>query len=279
MASWSVLRADWALLRFPVISGVLSAILGALVVVVLWATGIFDAAADTGTEELPVGSLIGMFLLYLVTSFVVVFCNTTLASLVLARFNGEPVNPDTGWAAARARWPQILGWSAISATIGVLLNVVSGRGGRLGEIVAMIGAAAWALATFLVIPILVAESVGPVTATKRSATLLKRTWGEQIVGNAGIGLVTALIMVAVVAAGAGLIALAAMTGQAAVVVVAVIPVVIAVALVIAVSSALGTIYRSAVYQYATGQQLAGFGDPDLLANAFTRQAGVTQTGL
>jgi membrane-anchored glycerophosphoryl diester phosphodiesterase (GDPDase) len=272
MASWSVLRADWTLLRFPIISSILSTIMGVLVVLILWGAGVFDSVEDTEATASGDGSLltyVGVFILYLVTSFVVIYCNTALISLVMARFNGRPDDPDTGWAAARARWKHILRWAAISATVGVLLNVLSDRGGRVGEIVAAVGAAAWGLATFLVIPALVVEKVGPIDAMKRSATMLKRTWGEQIVGNAGIGLVTGLMVVLVIIVGGGLIALAAMTGNAAVIVAAVIPVVIAVAVVIAISSALGAIYQAAVYRYAAGEQAEGFGDPALLANAFT----------
>jgi hypothetical protein len=230
---------------------------------------LFDTGSTTDAENVPIGSYFGMFVLYLVTSYVVIFCNTALISLVMARFSGQPDNPDVGWAASKRRWKQILGWAAISATVGVLLNVLRDREGRIGEIVAAIGAAAWSLATFLVIPILVVENVGPVEAMKRSAGMLKRTWGEQIVGNAGIGLITGLMVLLVGLIGAGLIALAAMSGSAIVIVVAIIPVVLAIALVIAISTALGSIYQAAVYRYASGEAVQGFGEPNLLANAFT----------
>ncbi len=272
MASWSVLRSDWTLLRFPIVSSILSTIMGILVVVTLWGAGVFDSVENAEAAANGEGSLlpyVGVFILYLVTSYVVIFCNTALISLVMARFNGRVTDPDTGWAAARARWKQILGWAAISATVGVLLNVLSDRGGRIGEIVAAIGAAAWGLATFLVIPTLVVENVGPIDAMKRSVSLLKRTWGEQIVGNAGIGLFTGLLVLVVIVLGGGLIALAAATGSAAVIVVSVIPVVIALAFVIAVSSAMGAIYQAAVYRYAAGEQVDGFGEPGLIQSAFT----------
>ena len=43
--------------------------------------------------------------------------------------------------------------------------------------------------TFLVLPVLVVEQIGPIQAVKRSAELFKRTWGENMIANAGIGLV------------------------------------------------------------------------------------------
>ena len=45
---------------------------------------------------------------------------------------------------------------------------------------------------------LVVEGVGPLEAVKRSASLLKKTWGEQIVGNFSIGVVFGLLMVLII---------------------------------------------------------------------------------
>jgi hypothetical protein len=269
-ASWAVLRQNWSLLRFPLVASVLSTIVALLAIGLLWGPGITESdmasTDDAGTSLLTYG---GVFVLYLVLSFVVVYCNTALTSLVLARFAGREPGGDAGWSAANRRWKQVLGWSAISATVGVLLSVLRDRS-RAGGFAAAIGGEAWSLATFLVIPVLVIEDIQPITAAKRSASLLKRTWGEQIVGTAGLGLVTGLVTLVVVLIGGGIVWLAVSTGHTAAVVAAVIPVVVALMILIALNSALGTIYRAAVYQYATGQPVAGFGEPDLLNDAFTR---------
>ncbi len=264
-AGWGVIHSDWTLLRYPLVSGVLSMILGGLALLFLWGSGTFESSS---TDDVSIGSMIGLFIFYLVTYTVVIFCNVALVSTVMAKFAGQPEHADTGWAAARARWRKILGWAAIAATVGVLLNVLSNRGDRVTEILAVIGAAAWSLATFLIVPVLVVENVGPVDALKRSTTLLKRTWGEQIAGNAGIGLVTGLLMVGVIAVGGGLIWLAALTSNVVVIVVAVIPVLVAVAITMTVTSAMGTVYSAATYRYATNEPTVGFGASNLLPTAF-----------
>lgn len=264
-ASWGVIRSDWTLLRYPLVSGVLSMILGSLALLFLWGSGTFESSS---TDDVSIGSMIGLFIFYLVTYTVVIFCNVALVSTVMAKFAGQPEHADTGWAAARARWRKILGWAAIAATVGVLLNVLSNRGDRVTEILAVIGAAAWSLATFLIVPVLVVENVGPVDALKRSTTLLKRTWGEQIAGNAGIGLVTGLLMVGVITVGGGLIWLAALTSNVVVIVVAVIPVLVAVAITMTVTSAMGTVYSAATYRYATNEPTVVFGASNLLPTAF-----------
>ena len=53
------------------------------------------------------------------------------------------------------------------------LRMISERSGNLGRIVTSLVGLAWNLATYLVVPVLVIEGVGPVEAIKRSAGLLK----------------------------------------------------------------------------------------------------------
>jgi len=56
-----------------------------------------------------------------------------------------------------------------------------------------------AIATFLVVPVLVTRDVGPVDAVKESAVLLKETWGENIIGSVGLGFAFGLLVVCGVA--------------------------------------------------------------------------------
>ena len=67
------------------------------------------------------------------------------------------------------------------------------KGGGLGSILASLFGAAWNVITFLVVPVIAVEGLGPIKAIQRSWNLLKRSWGEQIAGTLSIGLVFALI--------------------------------------------------------------------------------------
>ena len=74
----------------------------------------------------------------------------------------------------------------------MVLRAVQERMGFIGKIVVGIIGMAWNVATFLAVPVLVAEDVSPVDAVKRSMSLLKKTWGEQLMGGFSIGVVGAL---------------------------------------------------------------------------------------
>lgn len=256
-----MVREDRTLLRYPIVSGIGVLLLALLIGGPLALAGAFD------TDEIGPVQIAALFVLYFFAYTVIIFCNSAMVSVVMARMDGRQGRA-SGWAFARENLTAILGYAAIAATVGVVLNALSRRDDVGSQIVGALGGAAWSIATFLVVPVLVVERVGPVDALKRSAGLLKRTWGEQLIGNAGIGLFTGLLIVAAVALGAGLIALAAATGSAIVIGIAVVLAVIAVGLVAAVSSALDTIYRAAVYRYATNQPIRDYSAADEIPAAF-----------
>ncbi len=89
---------------------------------------------------------------------------------------------------AAARAGRLLPWAAVSATVSLLLRAIEERAGVLGKIVSGIAGMAWALVTFLVLPILVMEDIGVRDALRRSAEMFKGTWGENVAARIGFGL-------------------------------------------------------------------------------------------
>ncbi|HET9877458.1 MAG TPA: DUF6159 family protein [Mycobacterium sp.] len=131
--------------------------------------------------------------------------------------------------------------------------------------------AAWAIATFFVVPVLALEGVGPWQSLKRSAAVVKARWGEGATGAATISVATFLVTLVIVlvggAGGAVLFGAGQLVLAGAVWALAVTGV-IAVAI---ISAALGQIFRVAVYHYAvTGEAPGGF-DPQLVQAAFVRR--------
>ena len=183
---------------------------------------------------------------------------------------GDPSVAD-GLRIARGKWLPILGYAAIAATVGMLLRALEQRAGFIGRVVVGLTGVAWTLATFLTVPVLVARDVGPLEAVKQSAALLQRTWGENLIGNGGIGLALGLVNLGVIGLGAALaIAFASQGLAVAAVATAVLAgmVVLGVAL---IHSALSGIYSAALYRYAVQGQAPGGFDAALLQGAFQRK--------
>ncbi len=269
-ASWGVLREHPKLAVFPVFSGI--ALIGVTAILVI-PTGLGALAgfgmelSDTTMQTLGYAAL---FVWYFLCTFVIVFCNAALVGCTMQSFAGQSPTIGSGFAAAGKRMPQILGWSLVAATIGVILRVLNtfltDKLGFIGELVGSIAAGLWGVATYFAIPVVVAEGVGPVRAVKRSSSILRRTWGESLGGSAGLGLITFLFLLPLVA----LVPLAAAPGLAG----GPLPVIvvsIAVLYVLAVTvvfTALGAIFRTAVYTYATTGSAPERIEPALLQSTF-----------
>lgn len=251
-ASARVLNSDRELLIFPIVSSIC--------VLVVLATFLVPAVAlDLFGQGYTAGSLLFAFAFYFCQYFVIIFCNCALVSAAMIRLEGGDPTLADGFSAARARIGAIAGYAAIAATVGMFLQALKDRDNNF--IVRLIGGAlgaAWTMATFLVVPVLVAEDVGPVDAIKRSVAMFKRTWGESAAGMAGIGLACFMAMLALAAAGFGLTWLLSFVSSALAVLLGAVTVLALLALAV-YQSALGGVYSAALYRYAVdGEVPRGF---------------------
>jgi hypothetical protein len=265
-ASAGVLRADKELLVFPIISAIGLLLVSAVFIIPFFAGAAFDAALF---EDFQVASFIILFAFYIVQYTVIFFANTALVGAALIRLRGGDPTVRDGINVALKNFGPILGYALISATVGVILKSISDRSKGAGRFITSLLGTAWNVATYLVVPILAVESIGPIEAVKRSVELLKRTWGEQIAGNLGIGAITGIAFVAIVLSGGGAVYAAVFFElNLAVIIGLAILVVIALGVLGLISSALNGIYSAAVYQYAATGEVGGFFDDQLVRNAF-----------
>ena len=193
----------------------------------------------------------GLFVSYFVSYTVIIYFNTGLIGAAMIRLDGGDPTLSDGFSIANERLTKILGYAAIGATVGVILRIIEQRAGFIGDIIASILGLAWNLATFLVIPVLVATDMGPIDAVKHSASLLKKTWGEQIAGEFSIGGIFLLFYLLVIVVG-GLLAyvLGSVTGSALLVGIMIFAIVVAVLVLATIQGALSGIYQAALYRYA-----------------------------
>lgn len=268
-ASTAVLRSDKELVIFPLLSGVGTLIVMATFAFPMFLAGMFDQMITDG-EVQPLGVLVG-FLFYLVQYIVIFFSNTALVGAAMIRLRGGDPTVGDGFRIAAQRFAPIVGYALIAATVGMILRTISERSGVIGRIVvAMIGFA-WNLATYLAVPVLVVENVGPIDAIKRSTMLLKRTWGEQLVGNFAMGGVFGLIGFAIVLVGIGLIIVATMVESVVALGMAVALMVLALLALGVISSTLSGIYSAAIYRYAAEGKISETFSAEMIQGAFRRR--------
>jgi hypothetical protein len=201
---------------------------------------------------------------YFVSYFVVIFFNTALISCVNARLQGKDMSVGEGLSNAARHLPSILAWALVSATVGIILHLVQRRGGFIGRVVAALVGGIWSLVTFFVVPILILEDKGVVDSVKESVSLMKRTWGESIVGSGSI----MLIFIAIGIVGLLFVFATLLVGSMIVFGSAVVLFILLVVVLAIVASAMQGIFVTALYTYArTGTVPAAF-NQDLIQNAF-----------
>jgi hypothetical protein len=266
--SFDVLRLDKELLFFPLMSGIACALVLASFLLPLWLTNSLQVALDEG-GELAANPLawIVVFAFYFVNFFVIVFFNAALVACAIIRFQGGDPTISDGLSAATARLPQIVGWALVSATVGIVLKMIESWSEKFGEIAAALLGTAWAAATYFVVPVLVIEKVGPIDAVKRSASVLKRAWGEALSARFGIGFI---VFLATLCAFVPTI-LGALSGTAALAIAGIAVTVISLIVIALVSSAVKAILVSALYLYAAEGTAPEQFDQSLLENAFGRK--------
>lgn len=253
--SWALLKEHRELIRFPLYGAIATIPLAILFL----GPGLYFLDQDEFAGAIPL-LVIGIYVLTVVG----VYFSVGLAAAANLIFGGkDDTTVADGLAVARSHFGAICGWAALSTAISLFMAVLENQGGALGNIAARLVGMAWALVTFMAVPVIAIEGTGPVDTLKRSATIFKQKWGQQITGNIAIGgavfLIGLLPAALLIAAG---VVLWPTSGAAAVVLILVGAVIMCVALLI--SKALSGVFGVALYRYAVeGQEVGGFTKDEL----------------
>ncbi|HYG95681.1 MAG TPA: DUF6159 family protein [Solirubrobacterales bacterium] len=252
--SWALLNQHRELIRFPLYGAVASTLLA----VVFLAPGLYLWDDDQLAGAIPLIAL-GVYVL----SAVGFYFSVGLAACADMIFRGQQATVGDGLAVARTRLRQISGWAAVSTAISLVMGVLENQGGTLGQIAARLVGMAWTLVTFLAVPVIAIEGTGPFETIKRSASLFRDRWGQQITGNLAIGgavfLLGVLPAAALIVGGIVLWSSASFLGALLVVTGALV-----LAIAMLISRALSGIFGVALYRYALdGETVGGFTQAEL----------------
>jgi hypothetical protein len=252
--SWALLKEHRDLARFPIYGAITTILLGILFL----GPGAYFLDQHTYGAGIAL-IVIGVYVL----SVIGIYFSVGLAACADLIFRGQEATVGDGMGVANSRFAQICGWAALSTAFGLIVGLLESQGGAIGEIAGRLVGMAWSLITFLSVPVIAIEGTGPVGTLKRSASLFRDRWGQQITGNIAIGGAVALFGIIPAAA---LIVIGLVVwpsaGFAGAVLVVIGALILCVALVI--SKALSGIFGVALYRYALdGEVVGGFTQEDL----------------
>lgn len=260
--SWNVLKQDKEIMWFPVMSGIFTLIviiaMAAFFYIVLLGGSMIEFKIDESKQVSNIVIYGVMFVYYLIIFFIVNFFQSALFIIVQGRFSGQDLNFSNGIQGASKYIGKIFVWSIISATVGIVLKIISENFKVIGRILAGILGAAWEILTYFSLPSLVIGNLSIKDSFKESASIIKKTWGETLIINFGVGLFFAAIAVLWLVLSIAIIILIPKTYT--VISVGVIFVIFYVAIML-LSTTLSSIFKLALFNYArTGNIPQGFSE-------------------
>jgi len=250
--SLRIIRKDKEILVFPVLSGLIT-----LLILGSFFAGTFFTVGLSGLEDSSSSWAFYAFFIvfYFVAFFVSIFFNACIIGCATIRMNGGDPTIRDGFRIAGQNLGRILMWALFTATVGLIIRAIQERVGFIGKLIMGAIGVAWTIVTYFVVPVLIFEHVGPWAAVKRSASILKGTWGEALVGNLGLGVIFFLAMLpGVIVLLLGIYGLVAWGIAAGIVILALAIVYILVIGIIA--SAAEAVLVAALYRFATTGQVS-----------------------
>lgn len=234
-----------------------------------------NASRKRRTEYSP------QFLLFvLITTFAFIFAfaffHVALSYAATQAFKGTPISIGASLMHSIKRLPTILMWSILAFIIHLLINIITNKEGKsrfaffqrlLGELLEF----AWYITTFLVVPVLAHENSSALASIKKSAELMKKTFGENLVATLLLPQLIGLIMLAWVLLSMGISYVLVSIGDNDTGIwlffhlalpISGALLIIAIALCVAVSAAT-TVFKTAAYHYATGSLIGPFSSQEV----------------
>jgi hypothetical protein len=240
-----VLQQDRELAWLPVIATVSGLVVGAAFF------GPVLAMLGGGEDNaIPAAGYLLMFLGYVAVASIFYLGRAAVVHGANLRMEGGDPTVSSSLRGASAHWPAVVGFAAIATTVGLILDTLEEQGGIAGAIASFIGGAAWRLVTYLVLPVVVLEGAGPIEGIKGSTRLVKRTWGEQVTGNVGFGLLSMALVIPAIVLAVALAGLGTAVAIAAFAVAGVWAITV-----FAVVSTLEGVFQTALYRQATGRSV------------------------
>jgi hypothetical protein len=253
---FQLLGQSWQLVRRrPALVGVIAiGIVATVVVAVALYALAYRRMPHAGDFEWP--DVLWLYPIFVVSGIPGTIATATVVATSMQTIDGKEGSVREGLSLTLSKLPQLIAWSLISGVVGIVIQLVAERLKLGGKIAAFLAGVSWALATMLVVPVLLFEDRGPFASVKRSAGLIKERWGEGLTGYGAMNAALMLIMLPLFVVASGVIAMDAVLGIFALGAVFLGA--------IFLMSALGGVFNAALYRFAvTGGAGGPFTAPQL----------------
>jgi len=209
---------------------------------------------------------------YFTSMFVGTFCNVAFYHEIIQAINGNAVSIRRGFQFAAMRWRAVLMWSLFAGLVGYIIRAIEQRVGIFGKLVAGLIGFTWSVASIFIIPTLVrdTETINPLQLLRHSAGTLKRTWGELIIGFVGMEAILIFYTMPLMLAICFMSGFTSHAMSPALMFCAMFLLIFPLSWICQVAN---SVYRCALYIYATEGVIPGSFDKELLDSAWKVKGG------
>jgi hypothetical protein len=270
--SWRFLAADKEMLFIPLIATVLNIFLFGILITIgaMVSTGMGGDQLFTG-DSLSRVDYVFVFAFYVVGAFTLAISQAGIIHTVYTRAHGGNATLGQSLSAAFSHSGSLFVWSLITSTVGLFLRVVSDRSELIGKIVAAVAGAAWAIATFFVVPAMVIDKKSAFASIPHSLTVFKQTWGETIVSNFSLGLFFFMAHMLALLSFVGLIIAGVSIKSLPLILLACVLIVLWLVVTALIQAALQGVIKTLLYMYATENTIPSNFNAELLQAMMTRR--------
>jgi len=198
-SGFSLLRKNKALAIPYIIASILSAaiVAGTLVALFTYFSAETLTLTDSGEEIYEFSdNPIATFVLFTVAGAILALihhiADSTVVSYALDIFRGKKTSMRKAYKHVRNRLKPIALFSILSIGIATIISEVADRIPFIGgKIVTNLAGVAWSIASVFAIPVLVGseKEVGPIEAVKKSGSMIKESFGENVKVGLGLALI------------------------------------------------------------------------------------------
>jgi len=229
---------------------------------------------ENATQEDRPAFILFALIITAVAIFSSAFANVALSYASTQAFTNMPISIGKSLLHTLKKLPTLLVWTLCALLIHMLTNMLKNKEGKSRSFLArLVGDAieiAWYLATFLIIPVMAHEDIGALASIKKSAQLMKKTFGENVTATIVLQGLIGLILVAWMLLSAGMIIVAVHISSALhinFVVYAALSIIgillIGVGVLCTAIAAATTVFKTAAYHYALGNPVGPFSEQEI----------------
>lgn len=149
----------------------------------------------------PYWMYIGLFIYYLILSFITFFFNTAVITSVTRIIRWEWNKFGDGIKDSMNNLGKIFQWALVAATVSLIIKIFQDKfkDSAIAQIIIWGAWAAWSIMTFFAFPLMILRGMWVKDSIKESASLFKKTWWERAVIAVWVWLFWFLIILGIIA--------------------------------------------------------------------------------